>query len=137
MEPMFVFEEYYPSSSEENQLESVTNPLLQQPNIFAQLQDPAPRTITEHEDIKYEILEHGTKRRSDMLTSSDGYRYTKLRPNKSGQKMYWRCAVRSAKCFCKATNAQDGDELKHGPRSHSHPPDFELASKTIGYRSSG
>ena len=45
MEPMFVLEECYPSSSEENQTESVTNQVLQQPNIFAQLQDPAPRTI--------------------------------------------------------------------------------------------
>ena len=55
MEPIFVYEEYYPSSSEEDPTESVTNPVLQQLNVFAQLQDPAPRTITEPEDVKYKF----------------------------------------------------------------------------------
>ena len=56
-ELIFAFEEYYPSRSEEGQTESVTSPVLQQPNVFAHLQDPAPRTITEPEDIKYEFLD--------------------------------------------------------------------------------
>ena len=71
--PMFLFEEHYPSSDEEDQTERVTNPVLQQVNVLAHLHDQAPRTITRPEQTKNGILEPGTGRRSDMLTTSDGY----------------------------------------------------------------
>ena len=135
MDDMIIFEEYFPSSDEEDPTESIVISELRRSNVFGQLQDPPPREVVLPDKIDYEILKSGIKRGNDMLVSNQGFSYTVLRKNKSGSTTYWRCTERSSKSYCNATVAQTGDEIKHGSSHHNHPPDLSKISKTIVYRS--
>ena len=84
MDDLIIFEEYFPSSDEEDPTESIVISELRRSNVFGQLQDPPPREVVLQDKIDYEILESGTKRGNDMLVSNQGFSYTVLRKNKSG-----------------------------------------------------
>ena len=68
-------------------------------------------------DIAYKVVEDSTQRRGAKLVDSQGFSYTRKRPN------FWRCVKRNKHLTCKATVKQQGDAFIRGVHEHIHEPD--------------
>ncbi|XP_062594510.1 uncharacterized protein LOC134255924 [Saccostrea cucullata] len=81
-------------------------------------------TVIDEEEVRFEVLEKGSKRGGALLVSTDGFTYGVKRKNK--ETTMWTCSVRSAKMRCHATVLQRGNSFVRGPNAHQHPGDLKL-----------
>lgn len=75
--------------------------------------------LGEVSNIPYRIVENATSRGGPRLIDSDGYSFTRHKPN--SKTITWRCSIRNKKVTCRATVIQSSDSVFHnGPSEHCH-----------------
>ncbi|XP_078316314.1 uncharacterized protein LOC144620219 isoform X2 [Crassostrea virginica] len=81
-------------------------------------------TVLDEEEVRFEVLEKGSKRGGALLVSTDGFSYGIKRKNKETN--IWTCSVRPSKLRCHATVLQRGNSFVRGAHPHLHPGDLKL-----------
>ena len=137
------FEEFVPSEDEsEKSFELLPRPPISQRNIIEELEMPdlPLRTSSidnvETQPVTSNFISSGTSKGRPLVSSSDGYTYTKVRTVKGTS--YWQCSKRNSfrAARCPATvKCKDGDFIP-GKKRYSHDPDFADLPKRIVYRDS-
>ena len=79
-----------------------------------------PVHLPDEEDVNFIVLEEASKNKKDVLISSDGYRFTCRRINKSSKN--WQCSHRPKINPCPVWVIEAGQKFSYKDRyAHNHP----------------
>ncbi|KAK3866430.1 hypothetical protein Pcinc_028037 [Petrolisthes cinctipes] len=76
--------------------------------------------------VTFELVADATSRGKTLLVDNRGYTYTRGKETPKG--ISWRCTIRNAKTYCKATVRQKGYLFIPGSVDHCHGPETDALS---------